>query len=122
MLLKVKLFFFPCLNLPTLTLLLPQDFKFFPVQIISSEHTTDFQGHWPLVQASFSPLTSLHSFPQQLQQKAELSSAVDVIPLSSPSDFITPGKMCWAAGWGLIGVNKSTSDTLREVELRIMDE
>ena len=47
---------------------------------------------------------------------------MDVISLPSPSDFIKPGKMCWAAGWGRTGVNESMSDTLREVELRIMDK
>ncbi|XP_052047344.1 mast cell protease 4-like [Apodemus sylvaticus] len=58
----------------------------------------------------------------KLQKKAQLTPAVDVISLPSPSDFIKPGKMCWAAGWGRTGVNESTSDTLREVELRIMDK
>ncbi|XP_034354531.1 mast cell protease 4-like [Arvicanthis niloticus] len=58
----------------------------------------------------------------KLQKDAELTPAVDVIPLPGPSDFIKPGKMCWAAGWGRTGVNKPTSDTLREVKLRIMDK
>ncbi|XP_052047349.1 mast cell protease 4-like [Apodemus sylvaticus] len=58
----------------------------------------------------------------KLQKKAQLTRAVDVISLPSSSDFVKPGKMCWAAGWGQTGVNESMSDTLREVELRIMDK
>ncbi|XP_052047345.1 mast cell protease 4-like [Apodemus sylvaticus] len=58
----------------------------------------------------------------KLQKKAQLTRAVDVIPLPSSSDFIKPGKMCWAAGWGRTGVNEALSDTLREVELKIMDK
>jgi len=52
------------------------------------------------VSASFFGLKSLLSFPQQLEEKAELTAAVDVIPLPWPSDLIKPGTMCWAAGWG----------------------
>ncbi|XP_028643212.1 mast cell protease 4-like [Grammomys surdaster] len=58
----------------------------------------------------------------KLQNKTELTPAVDVIPLPGPSDIIMPGKMCWVAGWGRTGVNKPPSDTLREVKLRIMDK
>ncbi|XP_031217800.1 mast cell protease 1-like [Mastomys coucha] len=58
----------------------------------------------------------------KLQNKAKLTPAVDVISLSSYSDFIRLGKMCLAAGWGRTGVNKPTSETLKEVELRIMDK
>ncbi|XP_021044957.1 mast cell protease 2-like, partial [Mus pahari] len=58
----------------------------------------------------------------KLQKKAELTPAVNVIPLPGPSDILKPGKMCWAAGWGQTGVNKPPSDTLREAELRIMDK
>ncbi|GAB1298922.1 Mast cell protease 4 [Apodemus speciosus] len=58
----------------------------------------------------------------KLQQKADLTRAVNVISLPSPSDFIMPGIMCWAAGWGKTGVNESSSDTLKEVELKIMDK
>ncbi|XP_021010740.1 mast cell protease 2 [Mus caroli] len=58
----------------------------------------------------------------KLQKKAELTSAVNVISLPSSSDFIKPGKMCWTAGWGKTGKNNPPSVTLREVELRIMDQ
>ncbi|XP_034354283.1 mast cell protease 4 [Arvicanthis niloticus] len=58
----------------------------------------------------------------KLQKKATVTPAVDVIPLPGTSDFINPGKMCRAAGWGRTGVTEPTSDTLREVKLRIMDK
>ncbi|GAB1298921.1 Mast cell protease 4 [Apodemus speciosus] len=58
----------------------------------------------------------------KLQKKAKVTPTVDVVPLPGPSDFIKPGKMCRAAGWGQTGVTEPTSDTLREVKLRIMDK
>ncbi|XP_021045400.1 mast cell protease 1 [Mus pahari] len=58
----------------------------------------------------------------KLEEKAKLTPAVDVVPLPGPSDFIDPGKMCWTAGWGKTGVREPTSDTLREVELKILDK
>jgi hypothetical protein len=75
--------------------------------------------HFP---ASFSALPSLLSFPQQLEEQAELTSAVDVISLPGRSDLIKPGKMCLTAGWGLTGVADPSSDTLKKVKLRIMNE
>ncbi|XP_028643213.1 mast cell protease 1-like [Grammomys surdaster] len=76
-----------------------------------------------IVHPKYSIYSNLHDIMLlKLQNKAELTPVVDVIPLPGPSDIIKPGKMCWAAGWGLTGVNKPTSDTLREVELRIMDK
>jgi hypothetical protein len=67
-------------------------------------------------------LTVFLSLPQQLQKKAKETPSVNVIPLPRPSDFIKPGKMCRAAGWGRTGVTEPTSDILREVKLRIMDK
>ncbi|EDL36218.1 mast cell protease 4, isoform CRA_b [Mus musculus] len=58
----------------------------------------------------------------KLQKKAKETPSVNVIPLPRPSDFIKPGKMCRAAGWGRTGVTEPTSDILREVKLRIMDK
>ncbi|NP_001163937.1 mast cell protease 3 precursor [Rattus norvegicus] len=58
----------------------------------------------------------------KLEEKAVLTPTVNVIPLPQSSDFIKPGKMCWAAGWGRTGVTEPTSDTLREVKLRIMEK
>ena len=68
----------------------------------------------------FSGLPCLLSFPLQLQRKAKLTPAVDTIPLPSLLDFIIPGKMCRAAGWGQTGVTEPTSERLMEVKLRIM--
>ena len=70
--------------------------------------------------ACFSGLPCLLSFPLQLQRKAKLTPSVDTIALPSPSDFIRPGKMCRAAGWGQTGVTEPTSEKLMEVQLRIM--
>ncbi|XP_052047347.1 mast cell protease 4-like [Apodemus sylvaticus] len=56
----------------------------------------------------------------KLEEQAELTPAVDVIPLPGSSDFIKPGTMCWAAGWGRTAVTEPLSSTLREVEMRIM--
>nr|Q00356.1 RecName: Full=Mast cell protease-like protein; Flags: Precursor [Mus musculus]AAA39990.1 mast cell protease-like [Mus musculus] len=58
----------------------------------------------------------------KLKKQANLTSAVDVVPLPGPSDFAKPGTMCWAAGWGRTGVKKIISHTLREVELKIVGE
>ncbi|XP_028643181.1 mast cell protease 1-like [Grammomys surdaster] len=58
----------------------------------------------------------------KLEEEAKLTPAVNVIPLPGPSDSIKPGETCWAAGWGLTGVTGSASDTLREVDLKIMDK
>ncbi|XP_031217799.1 mast cell protease-like protein [Mastomys coucha] len=58
----------------------------------------------------------------KLKKQTELSLAMDVIPLPSPSDFIKPGTMCWAAGWGRTAATEPISHTLREVELRVMEK
>ncbi|KAL6076006.1 hypothetical protein STEG23_007613 [Scotinomys teguina] len=58
----------------------------------------------------------------KLQRKAKQTPAVDTIPLPSPSDFIKPGRICRAAGWGRTGVMDPTSEKLREVKLRIMEK
>ncbi|XP_021058538.1 mast cell protease 4-like [Mus pahari] len=58
----------------------------------------------------------------KLEEQAELTSPVDVVPLPGHSDLIKPGKMCRTAGWGLTGVADPSSDTLKEVKLRIMDK
>uniref|UniRef100_A0A8C6HQW6 Mast cell protease 2 n=1 Tax=Mus spicilegus TaxID=10103 RepID=A0A8C6HQW6_MUSSI len=84
-------------------------------QIIKTEKT--------FVYPKFQYLSGFHDIMLlKLQKKAELNSDVDVISLPSSSDFIKPGKMCWTAGWGKTGKNNPLSVTLREVELRIMDQ
>ncbi|EDM14309.1 mast cell peptidase 2 [Rattus norvegicus] len=76
-----------------------------------------------IIHESYNSVPNLHDIMLlKLEKKVELTPAVNVVPLPSPSDFIHPGAMCWAAGWGKTGVRDPTSYTLREVELRIMDE
>ncbi|XP_004647537.1 mast cell protease 1-like [Octodon degus] len=58
----------------------------------------------------------------KLQSRVTLNHAVNTVALPTASTFIQPGRMCRAAGWGKTGVTKPTSDILREVKLRIMDE
>lgn len=43
------------------------------------------------------------------------------IYLPTWSTFIPPGTVCMVAGWGRTGVREPASDTLREVQLRLMD-
>ncbi|XP_031217797.1 mast cell protease 1 [Mastomys coucha] len=76
-----------------------------------------------IVHKNYNSLSNLHDIMLlKLEEQAELTPAVDVIPLPGSSDFTSPGKMCWAAGWGKTGEKEPTSNTLREVELRIMDK
>ncbi|EDM14301.1 mast cell protease 1 [Rattus norvegicus] len=75
------------------------------------------------IHKNYNFLPNLHDIMLlKLEKQVELTPAVDVVPLPSPSDFIHPGTLCWTAGWGRTGVKDPTSDTLREVALRIMDE
>nr|XP_025725004.1 mast cell protease 4-like [Callorhinus ursinus] len=57
----------------------------------------------------------------KLQTRAKLTHAIGKISLLTWSTFISPGRMCRAAGWGRTGVMEVVSDTLREVKLRLMD-
>ncbi|KAM5338615.1 chymase-like [Glossophaga mutica] len=57
----------------------------------------------------------------KLNEKANLTLAVGTLPLPPQFNFIPPGRMCQAAGWGITEVGKSGSDTLQEVKLRLMD-
>lgn len=76
-----------------------------------------------IVHPNYNFYSNLHDIMLlKLQKKAKVTPAVDVIPLPQPSDFLKPGKMCRAAGWGQTGVTKPTSNTLREVKQRIMDK
>ncbi|KAL1781098.1 mast cell protease 1-like [Sigmodon hispidus] len=74
-----------------------------------------------IVHPDYNTYSNLHDIMLlKLKRKAKKTTAVDTIPLPSPSDFIKPGKMCRAAGWGRTGVMEPTADRLREVKLRIM--
>ncbi|XP_074150491.1 chymase-like [Sminthopsis crassicaudata] len=58
----------------------------------------------------------------KLEKKAKLTtSAVKTLPLPKRSNSVLPGKECLAAGWGRTGPNLPGSDTLQEVELRLMN-
>ncbi|XP_019518590.1 PREDICTED: chymase-like [Hipposideros armiger] len=56
----------------------------------------------------------------KLKEKANLTLAVGTLPLPPHFNFIPPGKMCRAAGWGITEVEKLGSKTLQEVKLRLM--
>ncbi|KAI5280394.1 chymase [Manis pentadactyla] len=57
----------------------------------------------------------------KLKEKANLTLAVGTLPLAPQFDFIRPGRVCRAAGWGRTEVNGSGSTTLQEVKLTLMD-
>ncbi|XP_070262945.1 chymase-like [Myotis yumanensis] len=57
----------------------------------------------------------------KLNEKANLTLAVGTLPLPPQFNFIPPGRMCRVAGWGRTEVEKSGSDTLQEVKLRLVD-
>lgn len=65
--------------------------------------------------------TDSPSCPSQLKEKANLTLAVGTLPLAPQFDFIQPGRVCRAAGWGRTEVNGSGSTILQEVKLTLMD-
>ncbi|XP_005377233.1 PREDICTED: mast cell protease 4-like [Chinchilla lanigera] len=76
-----------------------------------------------IVHPKYNPYTSLNDIMLlKLQSRVTLTYAVNTVALPTASTFIQPGRMCRAAGWGRTGVMEPTSDILREVKLRIMDE
>ncbi|XP_024077671.1 granzyme B-like [Terrapene carolina triunguis] len=59
----------------------------------------------------------------QLAEPAELTDAVDTIPLPKTSRTVEPGSVCSVAGWGKTSRYASTStSTLHEVELEVMSD
>uniref|UniRef100_G1TFB0 Peptidase S1 domain-containing protein n=1 Tax=Oryctolagus cuniculus TaxID=9986 RepID=G1TFB0_RABIT len=62
------------------------------------------------------------SLCSQLRWPAMLTFAVGTVPLPSRRTFSLPGTICQAAGWGQTGVTDPLSNTLREVNLRLMDD
>uniref|UniRef100_A0A8C6QLT3 Mast cell protease 4-like n=1 Tax=Nannospalax galili TaxID=1026970 RepID=A0A8C6QLT3_NANGA len=76
-----------------------------------------------IVHPDYNFFTSLNDIMLlKLKRSAKLTIAVNTVPLPNRFKFIRPGRMCRAAGWGKTGVTDPTSDTLREVKLRIMDK
>ncbi|KAF7468709.1 chymase-like [Marmota monax] len=57
----------------------------------------------------------------KLEEKANLTLAVGTLPLPSQFNFIPPWRMCRATGWGKTNVEEPTSDSLKEVKLRLLD-
>ncbi|XP_044088280.1 mast cell protease 1-like [Neovison vison] len=57
----------------------------------------------------------------KLKMRTRWTHAMKPIYLPTWSTFIPPGTVCTVAGWGRTGVREPASDTLREVQLRLMD-
>lgn len=57
----------------------------------------------------------------KLKEKAKLTLGVGTLPLSANFNFIPPGRMCRAVGWGRTNVNEPASDTLQEVKMRLQE-
>ncbi|XP_051836541.1 chymase-like isoform X12 [Antechinus flavipes] len=55
----------------------------------------------------------------QLENKANLTKAVNILPLGSRYNSVSPGQECLAVGWGRTGLIPPGSDTLQEVELTL---
>ncbi|KAM6180740.1 mast cell protease 1-like [Erethizon dorsatum] len=76
-----------------------------------------------IVHPNYNPHTNLNDILLlKLQSRVTLTHAVNTVALPTASTLIQPGRMCRAAGWGRTGILEPTSDILREVKLRIMDE
>ncbi|XP_032706479.1 granzyme A [Lontra canadensis] len=57
----------------------------------------------------------------QLNKKAKINKNVSILPLPKNGDDVKPGTMCQVAGWGSIRNNSSQSDTLREVNITVIN-
>ncbi|XP_006835579.1 PREDICTED: granzyme B-like [Chrysochloris asiatica] len=57
----------------------------------------------------------------QLEKKAELTDAVDILQLPEENTQVIPGKMCSVAGWGKISLGTSTTK-LHEVFLTVQKD
>ncbi|XP_002745025.1 granzyme A [Callithrix jacchus] len=57
----------------------------------------------------------------QLMKKATINKYVTTLHLPKKGDDVKPGTMCQVAGWGKINGMSSRSDTLREVNITIID-
>ncbi|XP_017729673.1 PREDICTED: granzyme A [Rhinopithecus bieti] len=54
-------------------------------------------------------------------RKSKINKYVTILHLPKKGDDVKPGTMCQVAGWGRIHNNASQSDTLREVNITIID-
>ncbi|KAL4823281.1 hypothetical protein H8958_022072 [Nasalis larvatus] len=57
----------------------------------------------------------------KLKKKAKINKDVTILHLPKMVDDVKPGTMCQVAGWGRIHKSASQSDTLREVNITIID-
>ncbi|XP_012577255.1 PREDICTED: granzyme A-like [Condylura cristata] len=57
----------------------------------------------------------------QLSKKATLNKNVAILPLPKKGGDVKPQTNCRVAGWGKVGNKNSSSDTLKEVEVTIID-
>ncbi|XP_039354423.1 cathepsin G-like isoform X2 [Mauremys reevesii] len=59
----------------------------------------------------------------QLEHKAKLNEQVGLIPLPPAYQRVQPGTVCSVAGWGCTSaLRKVLPDTLREVDLKVLDD
>ncbi|XP_025303858.1 granzyme A [Canis lupus baileyi] len=57
----------------------------------------------------------------QLKKKAKVNKKVSILRLPKRGDDVKPGTMCRVAGWGRIHNNSPQSDTLREVNITVIN-
>ncbi|XP_046942506.1 granzyme A [Lynx rufus] len=57
----------------------------------------------------------------QLTKKAKINKNVSTLRLPKKGDDVKPGTMCQVAGWGKIRNNSPQSDTLREVNITVIN-
>ncbi|XP_006835571.1 PREDICTED: granzyme H-like [Chrysochloris asiatica] len=58
----------------------------------------------------------------QLEKKAKLTNAVDILQLPKTETQVKPGTTCNVAGWGKLSLNSSGSSKLYEVKLTVQND
>uniref|UniRef100_A0A8C2VMJ8 Granzyme B-like n=1 Tax=Chinchilla lanigera TaxID=34839 RepID=A0A8C2VMJ8_CHILA len=58
----------------------------------------------------------------QLEKKANLTKAVQLLRLPKDKTQVKPGATCQVAGWGLLAPNGSSPSTLQEVEMTVQKD
>ncbi|XP_029329706.1 granzyme A-like, partial [Mus caroli] len=57
----------------------------------------------------------------RLEKKATINRNVAILPLPKKGDDVKPGTRCQVAGWGRFDSESPPSDTLREVNITVID-
>ena len=57
----------------------------------------------------------------QLKKKATVNRNVAILHLPKKGDDVKPGTRCRVAGWGRFGNKSAPSETLREVNITVID-